>query len=88
MQLDPYLALSKEAYDDLIRAAGLKAGAVAKVCNDKGIWGSEAQADAPPNAVEEPLQQYEGPSEEHAHSTGADPVTESPPEEPPSDIME
>ena len=42
-----YLELSLEAYDDLIKAAGLKAGAVAKVCRTQGVWSIEAALEEP-----------------------------------------
>lgn len=42
-----YLELSREAYDDIIKAAGIRGGQVAKVCNDQGVWSAEAEAEAP-----------------------------------------
>ena len=42
-----YLELSKMGYEALIKAAANKAGSVAKVCNEQGIWGPEADAEAP-----------------------------------------
>ena len=47
-----YLELSLEAYDDLIRAAGSRAGQIAKVCNEKGVWQTTPDEEAA--AVSEP----------------------------------
>ena len=48
-----YLELSKEAYNDLIIAAGMKASKVAKVCETQGVWSEEAMDEAPPNVEPE-----------------------------------
>ena len=48
-----YLELSMEAYNDLIIAAGTRAGRVSAVCNAQGVWSKDAQADAPVDAVPE-----------------------------------
>ena len=41
-----YLELSKEAYDDLLHAAGSRAGQVAKVCNELGVWETTVEEEA------------------------------------------
>ena len=48
-----YLELSKEAYNDLILAAGMKASRVAKVCELQGVWSEAAAAEEP--VVSEPI---------------------------------
>ena len=48
-----YLELSKEAYNDIIMAAGMKASSVAKVCETQGIWSEAAAAEEP--VVSEPI---------------------------------
>lgn len=57
-----YLELSKEAYNDIIQAAGMKGAKVARVCEDQGVWSAEATQEAPPN-VQEP-DTFETPVEE------------------------
>ena len=47
-----YLELSLEAYDNLIKAAGMKASSVAKVCADQGVWEPQAAEEAPPDVAE------------------------------------
>ena len=54
-----YVSLSKEAFDDVIRAAGNRAAQVAKVFNESGEWSAQAQSEAPPDAVEEQEQEQE-----------------------------
>ena len=51
-----YLELSKEAYNDLIMAAGIKGSKVAKVCETQGVWSEEAMQEAPPNVEPEHVQ--------------------------------
>ena len=51
-----YLELTLEAYDDLIKAAGNRAAQVSKVCRVQGVWTQEAEAEAPPDTVNEPEQ--------------------------------
>lgn len=46
-----YLELSLEAYDNIIKAAGLKAASVAKVCEEQGVWEAKAIEEAPPDYV-------------------------------------
>ena len=48
-----YLELTKEAYNDIINAAGLKASAVARVCETQGVWSAEAAAEEPVVTVPE-----------------------------------
>jgi hypothetical protein len=43
-----YLELSLEAYDNLIKAAGMKASSVAKVCAEQGVWEPASEEEAPP----------------------------------------
>ena len=47
-----YFELSKEGFDDLIKAAGSRAGQVAAVCNAKGVF--EATPDEEAAEVAEP----------------------------------
>lgn len=47
-----YLELSLEAYDNLIKAAGLKASSVARVCEEQGVWEPQAAEEAPPDVAE------------------------------------
>ena len=54
-----YVSLSKEAFDVVIHAAGNRAAQVAKVFNELGEWSAQAQAEAPPDAVEEQEQEQE-----------------------------
>lgn len=83
-----YLVLSREAYNDLILAAGLKAGAVAKVCNEQGVWSKEAQAEAPPGVEMEEVPtvqtalDFEVAAKVDETKTGTEPVAEPAPEEP------
>ena len=42
-----YLEISKEAYNDIIIAAGMRAAQVAKVCEAQGVWSAEAAAEEP-----------------------------------------
>jgi hypothetical protein len=48
-----YLELTMVAYDNIIKAAGLRGGQVAKVCADQGVWSAEAEAEAPVDAAAE-----------------------------------
>ena len=48
-----YLTLSKMGYEALIKAAANKAGSVAKVCTEQGIWGGEAILEAPAGVAQE-----------------------------------
>jgi len=50
-----YLELSKVAYDNLIKAAGLKASSIAKVCQDQGVWEPQAADEAPPQVAPEDI---------------------------------
>lgn len=50
-----YLELSREAYEDVLNAAGNRRGAVALKLSDVGVWDATAtKAEAPPEAVPEP----------------------------------
>ena len=54
-----YLELSKEAYNDIILAAGMKGSKVARVCEAQGVWSPEAQDEAPDNVAEPEKQDAE-----------------------------
>lgn len=79
-----YLELSKEVYNDIIIAAGMKGAKVAKVCETQGVWSEEAMAEAPPNVVEPEHKQRNS----YNHSTKAEPIEEVVPEAEEGDRLE
>ena len=77
-----YLELSREAYDNLIKAAGLKASRVAKICNEQGVWSIEAALEAPPGVAVEEVVDAE-PEPQTDTQVAVEPVAESEPDAPP-----
>ena len=78
-----YLELSKEAFDDLIRAAGSRAGQVANVCNTQGVFETTPAEEESEVAEPEVAPEVEEPS--LADSERLDEVTEAQSEEAPLD---